>query len=326
MTENTLKTKPVNNNELENAIKRLLEAVADILATAGAPFNRSHIEVKELVQSSSLLEPDHLKRRAYNLIKIGGEISHNLTKGQPLELNNSPKVPTKTIPLGRNQEVYGQDSGNETPPHPILGKVAGERPIIPSNIQPFLYLASSLASQVASIRPNHDYGETVATLTAQAEAGLPLDDVLEKILFLSMNVREDLLAERAKNYKQISDVYRTLEQTERSFVTSIDASQTYITDVETDFTNVMENGLRDLGFSLKKIDQIELDSLCLKLAEKVSRLNNSVSSKKSQDQARVEALILERKDVEKRLDKSRRDYETFSRQSREMLEEIEILR
>ncbi|MDR1922019.1 MAG: GGDEF domain-containing protein, partial [Candidatus Adiutrix sp.] len=134
-----------------------------------------------------------------------------------------------------------------------------------------------------------------------------------------------LLEERSKAFKHIGDVLKALEETENDFVSSLEASRSYLSDSDAGFAAAMEDGLRELG-EMANPATADMELLCRRLSEKVAHLHSCVQQKRRLDQARLDALTEARRQAERRLDKRRRDYEDFSRQSHAMLKEIENLR
>jgi diguanylate cyclase (GGDEF)-like protein len=156
-------------------------------------------------------------------------------------------------------------------------------------------------------------------------AGRPLDEILRGLLELVIRVRDDLLEERSKAFRHIGEVLKALEETENDFVSSLEASRSYLADSDAGFAAAMEDGLRELG-EMANPDTADMELLCRRLSEKVAHLHICVQQKRRLDQARLDALTEARLQAERRLDKRRRDYEDFSRQSHAMLKEIENLR
>lgn len=89
----------------------------------------------------------------------------------------------------------------------------------------------------------------------------------------------------------------------------------------------MEDGLMEIG-TLVSPDTgcTDLEQLCVQISDRVGKLHTCLQRKKQADLARMTALDSEKKTAEKRLLKSRRDYDDFMRQSHEMLKEIETLK
>jgi len=293
----------INIEELEKSTVYLLESLADILALGGPSFSAALDELKKMLKAAPVLEPDKIKRHAFNLSNSLGEIERKTAAGRP-ELKGegpSPQVEVKDEPANGQPEVKVEVFEAETRD---------------------LFVA--IAQHVVSIRHNH-YLEDVKALTKSLQSGAPLDDILQMLLELIIQVREDLWDERARALKHVGGILKSLEDTEKDFIGSLSASQSYLAESEYDFTAQMEDGLIELG-SLVGPGQADFEIMCQQISLKVSKLHNCVQRKKEADQVRFKTLSAERETAEKRLAQSQRDYEDFSRQSHEMLQEIENLR
>ena len=293
----------INIEELEKSTVYLLESLADILALGGPSFSAALDELKKMLKAAPVLEPDKIKRHAFNLSNALGEIEKKTAAGRP-ELRDE----------GPPREVEVKD---EPVPEPPGVKVE----IFEAETRD---LFVSIAQHVVSIRHNH-YLEEVKTLTKSLQSGASLDDILQMLLELIIQVREDLWDERARALKHVGGILKSLEDTEKDFIGSLSASQSYLAESEYDFTAQMEDGLIELG-ALVGPGQADFEIMCKQISLKVSKLHNCVQRKKEADQLRFKALSAERETAEKRLAQSQRDYEDFSRQSHEMLQEIENLR
>ncbi len=286
----------VKTDDLGKSFTHLLKALADILSAGGPPFSPALEELKKLLVSPKPLEPEPVKKTAFNLANVLGEVSQRVASGV-VEVRS------------------------DTGPAAETGAAALKTPEA-ADSAPALLLA--IIGHLVSIRQDQ-YREQVKALTAKVEAKAPMEEVLQGLLDLIILIREDLWEERSKAFKHIGDILKSLEATEKDLISTICASQTHLTDSDQQFTTAMEDGLLEIG-SLVAPGQNDLDKLCQQIAHKLGHLHNCVQHKKKADQARLETLAAERQGAEQRLVRSQRDYEEFSRQSHEMLQEIETLR
>lgn len=287
-----------NTVELEKATRDLILSVVDILSAGGQPYMEAAESLSGLLKSAPLLDPKNISRHAFQLGDQREAISREM--GRLLEGG-------RTMPGGEaSPRVKLNDDG------------------LPIEVSALLI---SLINHVVSLRPNY-YQDTVDTLIKQVETGSELRAILSGFLELIVQIREDMWEERSKAFKHIEDILRILEATEKDFINSINSSQSYIIKNDQDFTAALESGLMDIGTLVTPasncLDSLEI--LCLKISERVAHLHNCVQLKKKADQDRVTALDSEKKKAEKRLNKSKRDYDDFLQQSHEMLKEIEALK
>ncbi|MDR1044720.1 MAG: diguanylate cyclase [Candidatus Adiutrix sp.] len=289
---------PVNLDELEKSASYLLESLADILAVGGAPFTPALEELNKLLGSDPkrVLDPEFVKRQAFNLANSFSEIKARVASGSVEVRSASP----------------GQMRDKDRPAPAASFSDKTQKILI------------SIIKFIVSLRPEH-YQAEVDRLVKLVESEAPLDDILTKILDLVLQVREDLWEERSLAFQRIGEILQTLEATERDFISSIDSSQAYLAASEKSFTENMEEGLMEIS-ALARPREMGLEELCRQISEKVSKLRDCVQYKKLAEQHRMQSLSAEKQNAEKRLVKSQRDYDDFSRQSHEMLQEIENLR
>ena len=293
----------INLTELEKSATYLLESLGDILAACGPALNPVREDLRRLISSAKVMEPDALKRCAFNLANTVGEISQKVGNG-------SVEVKTENAAGGLEVRADKPASGPEIKSQTISDALTD--------------MLISAINHVVSIRPNqHD--DKAQRLIELIKSDGSLEDVIKNLLDLIIQIREDLWDERSRAYKQIGEILKTLESTEQAFVDSVGASQSHLTDSNQSFAAAMETGLKEIG-SMVENGPTDLEQLCRRISLKVSNLNDCVQRKKEADQARLSALDAEKKSAEQRLEKSKRDYEDFSRQSHEMLQEIENLR
>lgn len=294
-----------NIQELEKKTVHLLEALADILALGGPSFSAALDELKRMLKNPPVLEAEKIKRHAFNLSNAIGEIEKAVAAGVVEVRDDQP-------PAGR-PEVKDEPAPGRPEVKTSEGYPAETRDLF-----------VSIAQHVGSIRHNH-YLEEVKVLTKALEDGVPLPDILQMLLEMIIQVREDLWDERTRALKHVGGILKSLEDTEKDFIGSLSASQSYLAESDYDFTAQMEDGLIEIG-ALVGPGQADFELLCKQISLKVAKLHHCVQRKKEADQLRFKTLSVERETAEKRLAQSQREYEDFSRQSHEMLEEIENLR
>ncbi|UQZ88162.1 hypothetical protein C4J81_02610 [Deltaproteobacteria bacterium Smac51] len=292
----------VNIEELEKSATYLLESLADILSAAGPQFASAHDDLVRLIKSSRLMEPDFVKRSAYSLANAAADVSSR---------NSRNVLEVKQETPSERMEVREDD------PAPTADmKVDGQL----SNV--FI----NMINHVVSIRPNN-YKVEVEALVRLLKSGAGLEEILQRFLDLVVQIREDLWEERSKAFKHVGEILKSLEKTEKDFIGSLSSSQTYISGSESSFTTVMEDGLKEIGTLVTpNPSAVDLEQMFKKVSDKVNKLCDCIQQKKDADKDRLEALASERTKAEKRLAQTHQDYATFSRQSHEMMQEIENLK
>ncbi|MDR1922206.1 MAG: hypothetical protein LBS31_10775, partial [Candidatus Adiutrix sp.] len=208
-TPERLQKNSEKNDDLEKATKYLLESLMDILTAGGPAFSPALNELKALLTSSPLLEAENFKRRAYNLAKTAGDLA-SAAKGSVEVKDGAPP------PAGGVKAKDGFRGGA-----PEIRKGAPQAPLAK--------ICAAMVGHVVSIRPNHYEAES-KTLLNMITAGRPLDEILRALLELVKRLRDDLLEERSKAFKHIGDVLKALEETENDFVSSLEASRSYLSD------------------------------------------------------------------------------------------------
>lgn len=281
-----------NIEELGKAVIYLLESLADILAAGGPPFAPARGDLHSLLMSEgAILDCEAIKRHAFSLTNMAEEISKRVAHGAVVvKADEAPE---------RTRTANGLD---------------GESP----------ELLLAVINHVVSLRPKH-YHDRVQDLESMIRSQAPLEEVLRKLVDLILQIKEDFWEERSKAFKHIEDILKSLEATEKDFIGSLGNSQNFVKNSNQVFTSTMEEGLKDLG-DLVAPGKCGLEELCLKLSEKVSSLQQCVQKKQKEDESHMEALTTEKEGAQKRFIRNQRDYEEFTRQSHEMLQEIENLR
>ena len=282
--------------ELEKSTRDLILSVVDILTAGGPPFMEAVEGLSRLLRSTPLMDPPNISRQARHLADQHDSISRQMSE---LRAAGQIDIDAKTPRIKINNET------------------------LPIEISAVLI---ALINHVVSLRPNF-YQDLAAELIKMVETGGQLILILNGLLNLIVKIRDDMWEERSKAFKHIEDILKILEDTEKDFINSINASQSYILTSDQDFTKAMESGLVEIG-TMVSLDAgcNDLEFLCLQISDRVGKLHACVQRKKQADIARVLNLDRERKNAEKRLVKSKRDYDEFLRQSHEMLKEIETLK
>ncbi len=290
-----------NFDELEKSVIFFLESLADIMGAGGRPFVPALEVIRQVLGARPVLNPENLKRQAFSLSNQAAEIAAKVEKGTP-----EVKAVRDTAPVAVSNGEPSRKGGARVCENGLTDQLV------------------AIVHHVVSIRPTQFQAEErdLADLIKSEPA---LDKLFQKILDLVIKVRDSLWEERSRAFKQIGEVLRSLEDTEQDFIKSLSSTQSHLAEAERGFADAMQNGLREIG-SLVAPGAIDLEALCGRILEKVDKLTGCVEQKRQADQARLEALDAERHLAEERLAKSRRDYEDFSRQSHEMLEEIEKLK
>lgn len=282
-----------NPNDIKKSVNHLLKALADILSAGGEPFRKAYGELIKLIETGQVTDPDSLKRCAYNLA------------------NSSPEALLKK---GKNSlEVKGDSE-------PTAVEIKDQITWSSEAVE----LMISVVNDLCSMRPNQ-YESERRSLTVSVRSERPQAEFCKRLLELIGQIREDLWSEKARAYKQIDEILKNLENTERAFIDSVSGSQAHVGTCEQSFTAELEDGLKEIG-TMVDGQPPEFDTLCRQISVKVAHLNNCIERKRKEDQVHLETLAAERKNAEQRLEQSQRDYDQFSRQSHEMLREIENLR
>lgn len=288
----------INLVELEKSYRYLLEALADITAAGGPPFAEVTGDLKEFIKSANLIAPETIKCHAFNMANAVGEVATRVEKGAMEIRAEAPAAPTApaAVVAAKTQLLNGEP----------------------------LTLLTSVINHLISIRPQQ-YEREAGAIIKLINSGSPIEATLQRLLYLVLQMREDLWAERAKAFKRIVEALKSLENTEKVFISSLNTSHTDLAGTEGNFTQCVESGLKEIG-TLIKPGQVDLETLCRQVAERVANLHQCVERKKQADQARFAVLTAERENAEQRLAKTRRDYEDFSKQSHAMLKEIKTLK
>lgn len=283
----------INNEELGKSITYLLESLADILAAGGPPLGPALEGLQSLLRSKKILDPETLKRQAYNLANLTGEIADRVGHGA-VEVKIDDNTPPPVQPLGASLD--GESSA----------------------------LLLDIVKHIVFFKPKNYQGQ-VLDLAALIKSEAPLEEILRKLVDLIYQIRVDFWEERSRAFKHIEKVLKSLEATEKDFIDSLTANHGFVKNSNQTFTSTLEEGLKDLS-SLVVPGKYDLEELCCQLSQKVSNLQQCVLEKKKADQAHTDNLAAEREKVQERLAHNRRDYQDFNRQSHEMLQEIETLR
>jgi len=286
-----------NSGELEKTTALLLDAVSDILAAIGAPLtdinklllHSSWEDLRRLLESSKPSDQAAFKRLTFNLAGKLAEVGDRLTGNPAGNKAASGLSPEGLVPLG------------------FLIKVL-----------------SPIFASLGALRPG-SHIEEVKALEAQLRANQDLSEFFQDLNDFILQAQEDIWTEKVRAMERIRATMKKLEETERSFLNSMAASQDHLEKTERGFSQAMVHGLEEID-ALTKPRMADLDDLCLRLSEKVNRLYDQIEFKKKTDQARLEVLDQDRRTTAMNLENTRRDYEVFSNQSREMLREIESLR
>lgn len=284
----------INIEELGKSIAYLLESLTDILSAGGPPFSPARDDLQKLLRSKKLLNSDAVKRHAFNLSNMVEEILDRVGHG------------AVEIRLADDHLAASVEAGGLS----LVGDSPG--------------LMLEIIKHVVSFRPQF-YQDQVQDLEALIESEATVEEILRKLADLILQIRLDFWDERSKAFKHIEDILKSLEATERDFISSLGTNHDFVKDSNQAFTSTMEEGLKDIG-SLVTPGKYDLEELCLILSQKVGQLQECVQKKKRDDQYQMEVLDTEQEGAEKRLIRNQRDYEEFNRQSHEMLQEIENLR
>lgn len=244
----------INTDELEKSISYLLEALADILDVGGPPFNPARDELRDLLRSAKALDSETLKRLAYNLANLTEEIAERVRHGAV--------------------EIKGDEDQPPAPqPAPVQAR-KGDKGLSGESSS----LLLEIVENVVLFRPKH-YQQQVEDLEALIKAGAPMEDILRQLGDLVFQIRTDFWDERSKAYKHIEKILKSLEATERDFISSLCLNQGFVRDSNQAFTSTMEEGLKDIG-SLVTPGKYDLEELCRQLSDKVSILQQCVLEKK----------------------------------------------
>ncbi len=293
-------THTVNIEELEKATTYLLESLAGILAAVGPSCSAAHDDLVRLLKSSRLMEPEFVRRSAYSLANAAAEISG---KARPdiMEMRGEDQPEA--------DEALAGDRGADLEMR-VDGQLAN------------MFL--NMIHHVVSIRPN-SYKVEVEALARLLKSGAGLEEILQRFLDLVIQIREDL--ERSKAFKHVGEILKSLEKTEKDFIGSLSNSQSFITESENGFTLAMEDGLKEIETMVSpNPSNADFEQMVQRVSDKVNKLCDRIQQKKDSDKSRLEALAAERAAAEKRLAQTNREYEVFSRQSHDMMREIENLK
>ena len=167
-----------------------------------------------------------------------------------------------------------------------------------------------------------DHGQMLCEM---ANAGQGWAVIIPRLTDLVFQIKEDVWEERRRAIKQISGILSDLEGAEKEFINSLTVSQEYLNGTTANFNDEMEHGIADIA-ALAVPGTNNMDKLLDALVNKVTGLRATIHQKKVTDASQLSQLTQRKDAAEHRLDSIHRDYEEFSRQSREMLHEIEELK
>ncbi len=312
--------------QLNKATILLLESLADILAKGNFAFRKAADELRDFVASDQIFEPEMVKRYAFNLAKIADTVS------------SAPEVKEDYNLLSQEAKTSKPAEIKQAEVKPAVSKPAeattSSAPCREKNSESAKLLAD-LVKQISSMRPTAFAAQAKELMGLMEEKLIPCPEFLAKLLTLATLVRDDTWSERTKIISHIGSVLKDLATTEAEFLRVLSKEEVNLIQTEQVFTKNMEDGLQGINELIAPQDitpqdvapqELDLDSLCQALSQKVNKLQSHVQAKKEADKARLTALSEESQVVKARLEQSQRDYEDFSRQSREMLEEIEVLK
>ena len=304
----------INTVELEKAYKYLLESVTDTMSVGGPPFAQITEELKKFVHSAKFMEPEAIKRQAFNIANGVGEVAAKVGKGVEVRADGPQVPPATAAPIAPTVAASAAVTPVAVAPDAKPQSLSGEAATF----------ISSTIDHLISLRPKH-YEREAGLISKLVHSNGPIDVIFRHLLYLVIQIREDLWKERANAFKRIGEALKSLEDTEKVVINSVNSSSLHLSETGNNFNEDMESGLKELG-SLASAGQVDLESLCLQITARVAKLQKCVEQKKQADQAHIAALTAEREKAEQRLARTRRDYEDFTRQSHSMLKEIETLK
>ncbi|MDR1036186.1 MAG: GGDEF domain-containing protein [Deltaproteobacteria bacterium] len=188
-------------------------------------------------------------------------------------------------------------------------------------------LFAEFLSQAGSVRSGR-YAEQVKEIRAVLKAGEAVRSFAETLSSFLVRLVADMRGERQEIAIKLSTIIRTLVNLENEFRVFLDKSITYLGENEAIFTENMAVRVERIQERLIGGGGSDGDpeSLINLITEEMEAISSALRQKTEEDESRMCALRDEKSALESSLDTVRRDYDTFVRQSRQMLKEIEEMR
>ncbi|MDR1080898.1 MAG: diguanylate cyclase [Deltaproteobacteria bacterium] len=186
-------------------------------------------------------------------------------------------------------------------------------------------LFNEFLNQTAAVRSGR-YLEQVKEIRAILKAGEAVKSFAETLSSFLVRLVGDMRGERQEIAIKLSTIIRTLVNLENEFRIFLDRSISYFGESEVLFTETMALRVERIQDHLTGGADGDPESLINLIAEEMEMISSTLRQKTEEDESRLSLLRDEKSALESSLDTVRRDYDTFVRQSHQMLKEIEEMR
>ncbi|MDR2142647.1 MAG: GGDEF domain-containing protein [Deltaproteobacteria bacterium] len=181
--------------------------------------------------------------------------------------------------------------------------------------------------QIASHR-GYRFNEEALGLIRKIDEGQPKEIILSALTQLMCRFIQDYSEEKNQITARLSNIIKTLMNTEEQFKRLLRQSISYIDEENREFNETLTEGLTMIQDSCNEAHDegeslTDAEKLLTLIAVKVEVLCQSIEEKTLQDERRLQELHQEKTTLESRLDSVRRDYDTFVSQSHKLLKELE---
>jgi diguanylate cyclase len=216
--------------------------------------------------------------------------------------------------------VAGGDAGTPAPARLAADQVVGA--FANDQFMRFLEMAAGLrggrySDAVAAVRSFMRVGDV-----AEDDDG----DFAWTLTSLLVRLASDARGERQEIAVKLSVIIRALVNLEREFRSFLDRSITQIGENEAHFNEGLSQRVEKIQEHLSVCGEGDPEGLINLISEEMELISSALHRKAEEDATRLHTLQDEKFALETSLDSVRRDYDTFMRQSRQMLKEIEEMR
>jgi diguanylate cyclase (GGDEF)-like protein len=188
-------------------------------------------------------------------------------------------------------------------------------------IKPF----SEFLKLAAAVRGG-SYQDRVRGLEALVRSGDSLELFAETLSKFLVKLVSDMRRERQEISVKLSTIIRTLVNLENEFRDFLEKSIDHIGGPEQLYNATLSQRVEHIQEMIAQGAEGDPDSLMNLITEEMEHMASAIRHKTEEDGTRLVMLRDERNALESSLDTVRRDYDSFVRQSRQMLREIEEMR
>lgn len=166
------------------------------------------------------------------------------------------------------------------------------------------------------------------TLTRKIRNEFTLEEYkpfVEEIKDLIFGIKEIVRREKRELYQFSQEILNQLEDTEKDLLKNMEGEAFRINVTEVEFEKQVAIDIKGIEDSFD-IEDASIERIRDVVFDKIASIRNRFRKKRAEDQARLRKVEAEKAVVEKRLEDINRRYKEFSRQSKDMLEQMEKFR